>query len=333
MVADKPYMIVWICTARCNLDCVHCYVKNRFKGPELEGAEVSRFIEGVASLKPRFFSITGGEPFLRKDIVDILRACRDYGLTTSIVTNGLIMTEELASKISSLETFLYVSLDGATRRSCEELRGRGVWGRIMKTLEIIRRNNVEFATVMTITSKNYNETRSFIELSEELGATHAAIIPLIPAGAARLRKELNPSPIQVWKAFKKAEETADERGYDVSIWCAPFAKAFIKSKHVYVGSCRYNNMDIDPSGNVLICDVLDVTITNIRKGVQEAWREYVENPLVLELEDPSKMKGACSNCKHLEKCSGGCRARSYLTYGTYYLPDPLCPIHKSNNQH
>ncbi len=103
MVADKPYMIVWICTARCNLDCVHCYVKNRFKGPELEGAEVSRFIEGVASLKPRFFSITGGEPFLRKDIVDILRACRDYGLTTSIVTNGLIMTEELASKSHHLK--------------------------------------------------------------------------------------------------------------------------------------------------------------------------------------------------------------------------------------
>jgi MoaA/NifB/PqqE/SkfB family radical SAM enzyme len=74
-IPPGPDLLVWLCTSRCNLNCRHCYVNYRFQG-ELNTEEALNFIEEVARLRPNFFSITGGEPLLRKDLFQILEKAR-----------------------------------------------------------------------------------------------------------------------------------------------------------------------------------------------------------------------------------------------------------------
>jgi pyrroloquinoline quinone biosynthesis protein E len=84
-------------------------------------------------------------------------------------------------------------------------------------------------------------------------------------------------------------------------------------------------MDICVNGDALLCDVLDIVITNVReRNVADAWIEYESHPLVRTLSSP-KLKEPCIDCPIKSKCLGGCYARAQLILGDLYGPDPLCP--------
>ncbi len=316
-------LIVWLCTYNCNLNCKHCYVKGRNE-IEMSTNDAIKMIGEIAELNPRHFSITGGEPLIRNDILDLLKTTYEYDLNTSIVTNGYYLNEDIARKLYEYEIYVYLSLDAGSRDTCNLIRGFNSWNKILSAAEIMRRIGVEFSTIMTIMPENYLEVDSFILKSIEIGADHSSLIPIIPSGNARNRF-LEPS--KLLKAFKLAENIADNHGYYISFWCSPFLRWIKESKYVYVGSCPDDAIDIDPAGNLLICDTLKFKTSNVlEKGVYRAIKEHFNNPLTLKFKDNSKLKGKCSICKFRDKCGGGCRARSYLIYNDFYMPDPSCPI-------
>ncbi|MCS7364331.1 MAG: radical SAM protein [archaeon GB-1867-035] len=315
-------LLVWLCTYKCNLNCNHCYVKGRNVN-EMNTEDAIRMISEIVELNPRHFSITGGEPLLRKDIFTILKEAKKQGLNTSIVTNGLLLNEQVIDKLSKMDIYIYLSLDSASEETFNKIRG---WNRskLLEKIEILRKKNVEFSTIMTIMPENYHEAGLFIELSLNIGAKHAALIPVIPSGGAK-NKQLTQK--QLIKAIESIDEKSNEYGYPTSLWCTPFAKWIKKSKYIYVGSCPDDSMDIDPAGNTLLCDVLEFKISNVLKyGVKEAWLEYSRNPISKNFRNPDILEGKCMECRYKFKCVGGCKARAYLTYGKFTYPDPLCPL-------
>jgi hypothetical protein len=82
--------------------------------------------------------------------------------------------------------------------------------------------------------------------------------------------------------LQSVDEAADELHFPVSLWCTPFAKLIVESKNGSSDFCRLSNseVDLDPQGNVLLCDVLDVCLSNIReKSILQAWQEQEGNLL------------------------------------------------------
>lgn len=315
-------LLVWLCTYRCNLNCTHCYVKGRNIN-EINTEEALRMIREVTELNPKHFNITGGEPLIRKDIFTILDEALKYELKTSIVTNGVLLNENTIEKLRKMNIHVYLSLDAATKETFYKVRGWKM-DEILEKAKLMKANGLEFSTIMTIMPENHHEAGLFIELSLKIGARHAALIPLIPSGNAR-SKEL--SKRQLIKAINLIDEKTSEHGYYASIWCTPFAKWIKKSKYTYVGSCPDNSMDIDPAGNTLLCDVLEIKISNVlENGFKEAWLEYNGNPISRIFRNPSQLQGKCRECKYKFKCIGGCKARAYLTHGKFTYPDPLCPL-------
>ena len=147
----------------------------------------------------------------------------------------------------------------------------------------------------------------------------------MPAG--RASKELILQPDQMVTVLKSVDETADELRFPVSLWCTPFAKLVVKSSHVFSDFCRQSNgeVDLDPQGNVLLCDVIDVELSNIReKNILEAWQEQETNSLAKSLTRP-KLTKPCLNCLLRNECRGGCFARAQLIIEDIPAPDPLCP--------
>ncbi|MEM3511316.1 MAG: radical SAM protein [Candidatus Jordarchaeales archaeon] len=323
IVTARPGFVVWLCTPRCNRNCLHCYVKGRFTA-ELETKEAKRLIEEIGGLKPGFLSITGGEPLVRNDIFHLLEYAGDL-MHVGVVTNGSLIDVEAAARLSRLDVYVSLSFDAATKETCELIRGKGAWERAVAAARALKENGVPFNPVMTITSLNVHEAGAFVNFAADMESGHASLIPLIPSGNADAR--LMPSQSSLASAIKSVEEVAEDRGFPVSLWCTSFAQALVKSPYIHPGGCSDLSMDIDPVGNVLLCDVLDFKLGNILEdGGKQAWRKMMSNPLYKEFRDASKLTGKCRECTLKLTCRGGCKARAYLTRGSFFTPDPLCPL-------
>ncbi|HCD37914.1 MAG TPA: hypothetical protein DEQ77_04175, partial [Candidatus Omnitrophica bacterium] len=112
----KPYWIFISLSHKCNLDCRMCGVKHVLKGQELEFDLVKKALDEVAGWDSDCVVLfTGGEPFLRKDIFNIISYSVSLGLKTEVVSNGsLINNPQIAKSIidSGLKN-IAISLDGA----------------------------------------------------------------------------------------------------------------------------------------------------------------------------------------------------------------------------
>jgi len=320
----NPQAVIWIISGKCNLRCVHCYASRFLSSAELTVEEKLKLIKELAESGVAHVGITGGEPFLDKNIRRYIKEIREYGMTCDVNTNATIMTQDLANFLRKYDVFLYVSIDGATKRTHERIRGIGTWDKLMKNLQMIREGEVEFSTVFAISKLNYFEAGEYVKLAESLGAFSACMIPLMPVG--RAGKDIIPSREELAKALKAAESTADEIDYWMSVWCFRAAKLIIDPRYVSAwADCRRGKiLDIDPAGNLMLCDVLDITAGNVRSGFRKALEEYSMHDSVRRVTSP-ELKEPCASCPLKNDCMGGCYARSYMFYRTLDGPDPYCP--------
>lgn len=321
MILRRP--IIWVFTSLCNLNCKHCYVKPRFSGlRELSLEEKGRLLREAGELGVEWIGLSGGEPLIHPHLPFIVTTAHDEGIELSIVTSGQALNEEALRLLGRCEVYVYLSLDGARPESHEALRGPGTWARVMRFTEALRGVGVRFTTVMAVNPLNYAEAGLFVELSEKLGADGAALIPSMRVGAAATTG-LYASREQYVEALRLAEAKVDEMGYRLSLWCTPFARAVVRSRRVYASSCRlHSTVDIDPAGRVLLCDTLDVALSDVGRGLRRAVLEASRHSLVREVRRGVER---CRGCELFEQCRGGCYARAVHAGGWLQDPDPLCP--------
>jgi len=114
-------------TYRCNFKCKACYLGARLKAAsspkdrEVSTGQWLKTVEEAASLGCTHAVVTGGEPFLRRDIVDILQCLTENGITTTINTNGSCITAQIAAKLKPiLLNTVDITLYGSDRLSAGE---------------------------------------------------------------------------------------------------------------------------------------------------------------------------------------------------------------------
>lgn len=321
--------VVWPCTLRCNGTCVHCYVRGRFRR-ELGTDSGRRVVAEAAEAGAEMLSFVGGEPLLREDLPLLMSYAADLGMKVEVVTNGFLVNSEVANILARLEAKVLLSFDGASKSVCESIRGRGAWEKILSAAETMKSTGLDFIPVMAMTSLNVHEAARFVSFSCDIEGKMASFLTLIPSGAARWNRSLALSPEQLKHALIKIGETADSLSYPAEVRCTPFAERIIDSKHVKVWGCYYNVMDLNPVGDVLLCDVLDIKVGNILEdGGPESWRKLYDKRTRIGLLDWRKLKGKCSLCPAKTTCLGGCRARAYIETRSFFKPDPLCPLQPS----
>ena len=316
--------IVWLLTGRCNLNCKYCYA-SRFKGlKELSKNECLRIVREAGMLGVDHISFTGGEPFLRDDIFDLIVEAKNFDVYVTAVTNGFTMDEEKVRKLSRLDVFVYLSVDGE-KKTHEMVRGKGSWRFVEEAINLFRKFGVEFATVTALNKQNYVEVENLLKFSVNSDANYHCFIPIMPFGKASWLDVLDKK--EVLKFLRILENSLEKVGATVDLWCMPFAERFVNSPNVYVNVCRgVNVMDVGVDGSILLCDVLDITLNNIKsKSLEKVWDEYKNHELVKKISNP-KLDEQCLLCPARFKCLGGCYARAYSMYGDFNKPDPLCPV-------
>ncbi|RLE81767.1 MAG: hypothetical protein DRJ51_03185 [Thermoprotei archaeon] len=313
-----PSFVIWLITARCNLDCKHCYVKDRDWSKELSKKESLKLVDILASHGVRALNITGGEPLLRKDLFEIIDRAIEYDIEVSMFSNLILLNEKIARELARRDIGVFTSIDGARPEVHDTIRGRGTWHRVIEGIRLLKLLGVDVYTSFAVSKYNYFDTGGYARLAVDLDADYISIIPVIPSTPRA--KNAMPEPYQVYRAVVEFENSLSELGAYGSVWCAPFAHLYTRG-YVRVGLCpAFSTLDISPDGSILLCDTLDIKIGNVlQEDFMDVLLKYQENPL----ERAPPIPKACSDCPLEEQCGGGCLARRILT-GKLKSPDPLC---------
>ena len=118
LVAFDPVVATLVVTENCNGRCLTCNYWKKQSTDELSLDEIFHVLTELRSLGVRGISITGGEPLLRKDLPEIVRACSSLGLTeVQLLTNGLLLERDLAEELLGGG----VTTIGISVRACRKL--------------------------------------------------------------------------------------------------------------------------------------------------------------------------------------------------------------------
>jgi radical SAM protein with 4Fe4S-binding SPASM domain len=136
-----PLKVFFDVTNGCNSRCIHCYNDSRTPfDDEMTREEITKLANQMYELGIHQVSIAGGEPFFRKDIIDILQTFRDFDISVSITTNGLLLSEQMVKKITACHLkSLTISIDGVTREQYREIRGVDGFAQLNENIQTVHK--------------------------------------------------------------------------------------------------------------------------------------------------------------------------------------------------
>src|SRR6266542_4053535 len=112
--AGSGPVVVWNATKTCNLECVHCYAdagKSKFTG-ELTTAEAIALIDDLATINVPALLMSGGEPLVRPDIIDLATYAISKGVRVTFSTNGTLINEKVAKRLADIGvTYCGISIE------------------------------------------------------------------------------------------------------------------------------------------------------------------------------------------------------------------------------
>ena len=253
-------------TERCQCHCVHCYARGREEErlKELDTAEVRSLIDQGRRLGAAYVVFSGGEPLLRKDIVELVSYAHRKGLITRINTNGLLFTPENTKRLKEAGlTQAGVSIDDPDPEVHDRLRG--LPGGYAKTLEGIRnlKANGILCQIQTYASRrNIPEgLKKIIALGRELGVFYVYFFFPTASGAWACSFD------ELLTGEEKAavRDLADVRFVHVELAtagsrCRVFARSLIS---------------VASNGDVTPCPFTPFVIGNVReRPLEELWRPF-----------------------------------------------------------
>jgi radical SAM protein with 4Fe4S-binding SPASM domain len=178
-----PLKVQWDILYRCNSRCVTCDRWQAKEGSDnLTLDREKQLLDELAALGTFSIAFSGGEPFLRKDIFELLKHAKSAGMTTSINSNGLLITDPVAAQIvdSGLD-MIYLSLDGGCAETNDYIRG--VPGSFHKTFAAIKRlqnarmDRPKIFINCTVNNRNVGELVDLVRLARAANVDGVTIQP------------------------------------------------------------------------------------------------------------------------------------------------------------
>mgnify|MGYP000459830357 CR=1 FL=1 len=164
-----PLLVGWSLTNRCNIRCKYCNIP-RIKEKELDTDNILDIIEQLGSLGCKRINFTGGEPFLRDDLPDIVRNSKERGIFTGATSNGLLAAKN--PETVELLDLLILSLDGP-KKIQDKYRGKGTYGAVFDLLESLPPEKLMISSVLY--KQNLKHIDFLLETAKYYGARGAVI--------------------------------------------------------------------------------------------------------------------------------------------------------------
>lgn len=172
-IPENGGRVLWEITNTCNYHCSYCIFSSEAKKyeNELTTNEVKRTIEELKENNFTYIKFTGGEPFTRKDMTEILKYGKELGFDMDISTNASLITEDIARELKNMNfPMVHVSLDGNDKSSHEYVRGENTFEKTLKGIQLLTENNVYTRIGTVIYKQNEDKLEEIIKLATKLKA-------------------------------------------------------------------------------------------------------------------------------------------------------------------
>ena len=345
MKTKGPLFIVpWRCTYACDSNCVHCISAGKAAVPgEIDTATAKKMVDQVSAFGATFFGITGGQPFLRKDLFEVLEYAAKLGLSTSIITDGRLMDKEAFENIVKTQTKISVSIDGAQKTN-DAIRGAGAYDAAVSAIEKFSREKLLNCLVYTfanapkgITNVNEADMVHVLELAKKYDARWVVFHGFIPYSNDKKALKADPTPQQYeWACNKLYDLTQKYNGKPGINVYIPFYARVAKQRGIadfdgwynnfFLGRCFFGKFfSITETGDAIPCSYNDAyKIGNIKdKSLGQIWDDMQSSEFFAKVKDKSNLKGKCGVCEYKEIC-GGCRSAALYYTGEIFGSDPRC---------
>lgn len=331
---DRPHVVAWNLTRRCNLACAHCYISaGSWHGADLELPTHAclRIVDEILAVSPGVLLIlSGGEPLLREDLEAIARRAVDGGATVVVGTNGTRLSEaRIASLAAAGVTGFAVSVDSLDPRYHDRFRhGAGSLVATQEAIGRLRAARLDFIVQSTVTRGNRHELAALADWAAAEGAVAFNVYFVVATGRAEGMAGLAPAENEAVLAELVELERRHRGRMMVRSKCQPQIM-----RHVYEGDgsspllqyatrcpCGVQYCRITPEGQVTPCPYLPVVAGDLTtRTFGEVWRDA---PVFAALRE-GVLGGKCGRCGYREIC-GGCRARAWAESGDLLGPDASC---------
>ena len=334
----KPYLVALNLTKRCNLRCAHCYLDATTKAgggsDELTTEECYRLIEQISEVnRGCLLVITGGEPLVRPDILEIARFAVGLGFMVVFGTNGMLIDDRMAKELVDIGVMgVGISIDSLEPKKHDDFRGlKGAWDGAVAGIEACKRNGLQFQVHFSAQPMNYKELPNVIDWAYELEAKVLNVFFMVCTGRGEELTDI--TPVQYEDVLGYLVDCQNKyKNMLIRARCAPHFKRLAyekdpdspitKAQGYMGGGCLAgtNYARVTPNGDLTPCPYMPLSAGNIRdKSFVDLW----ERSEIFDSFRFPHLKGKCGDCEYTEIC-GGCRARPYVSHGDWLDEDQWC---------
>jgi MoaA/NifB/PqqE/SkfB family radical SAM enzyme len=172
LLSNKPIFVGFNVTNRCTMRCTFCSVPS-LPHEDMTLPQIERVLDRLKELGIPVVGITGGEPFLRKDLAGIVQAISDRGMKTTIVTNGDLLTRERMEELASFRNIHHfaLSVDSLDSDVYSSLRGRDHLPQLLQRYMGLLRYGPKtiYKLNVTVGPENVDEVDTFVDFAEDTG--------------------------------------------------------------------------------------------------------------------------------------------------------------------
>lgn len=363
---ERPFIVIWESTRACPLACRHCRASAQSSRHPLELTtdEAVTLMHDVASFghPSPLFVITGGDPFQRPDLLDLVREGTAAGLPVAVSPSATpTLTAAAVSAVHAAGArAVSLSVDAPTAAGHDAFRQvEGVFDLTLAAWRAARAQGLRVQVNTTVGRHNLHDLPDIAQLVSSLGAMTWSAFFLVPTGRGADLQALRPSevedvlnwlydvgrvvPTKTTEAhhFRRVvvqRRILESRGADpvAALGLGPlYASLTARTADLRLAAApdRHNRrppMDVNAGrGFVFVSHVGTVHPSGFLPLAAGNVRRqplpeiYRHAPLLMALRDVTRLRGRCGHCEFVRIC-GGSRSRAYAVSGDQFAEEPWC---------
>jgi len=344
-------VVVYNCTSRCNLKCLHCYSSSTPNGhsDELTTTEAMKMLAGLAEANCPVILFSGGEPLLRSDIIELLAEAARIGLRTVISTNGTLIDSDMAQKLAEVGlNYAGISLDGPEQFHDKFRQVTGSFKAALKGIVNCKKAGIKTGLRFTITKANADQVPIIFDIAASTGVTRICFYHLIRSGRARELDDQTLTPDQTRQTvdtiIEKTDDFARKGLIDEVLTVGNHADGpYLLLKMTKENNKRYENarrLLLANGGNKIGQNIacirwdgsvhadqfwLSYSVGNVKnKSFKQIWENSSE-PVLNRLRNKNEFADTrCLTCRWFDLCKGNFRFLDSEADAKHWLNEPAC---------
>lgn len=315
-------------TDSCNMKCSFCGSWNQ-KGVsnDLHIDTIKQYIDTIHKNGYRYLSLSGGEPFLYKNLLDVIDYANQKGFLINVTTNGLLINEEYIAFVRNKNVITRVSLHTLQSEIYKKLTGIDALNSVQKSVRLLKDNYSMFGIGMTVSDYNITEVRS---LAEYAVSNNASYIRYTPVYRVYKGTEFNTNSDTFFKILQAITQIILDYYDDLEMKTTSslFGEDILNihtTKPCGAGSDAY--IALNPDLKLVACPVLPhyfelpVEKYSSYDDILSLKEKYSN---LLDSIEVDKLEGKCATCLYKTSCRGGCISTKLESGLELTSEQPIC---------